>query len=293
MSRSRHAHLCVMATLAPLALTLLVACATPTEETDSSLPADSAVPVESGAADDALAPRPAEIDAPPEVGTEVDTAAPPEGVEAPPLSTSATIIKGLTCGLMHTLSYTSASCEGYRTSSYSSISETVGSNTINFSRKSTGDWGASSGNGFYHFTTTGNDNVSSSSTVMLPRGTACGLGHSKNYSSAYCYNVSTLTSCPSGWSWKGVYDTSASGGYWFWCEYQDPNSKCTSSSCYGSTNYVPQGTACGLGHNDYYYGTCVTSTISSSSKCPSGYTFRGWYDRGASSGHGMRWCEKD
>lgn len=215
--------------------------------------------------------------------------------QAEPLtvSSSATIPSGLVCGLMHSLSYTSASCEGYRTSSYSSFYDYIGSSSVRFYRRFQGDYGASSGNGFYAFAATSSYGVSSSRSVRLPKGTACGFGHSRNYSTAYCYDRYTIDGCPSGWTWRGVYDTSGSGAYWFWCEYQDPSSLCTSSSCYADSSDVPEGTVCGLGHNDYYYGTCVSSTISSSSKCPTGWTFHGWYDRGASSGHGMGWCEKD
>ena len=286
-----------MTRLATPALLILVAACNPTL-VDSADPADSATPSDSAAPQDGVReadadPALGQLSGAPDLAGDDGSDAPPADADAPPsVSGSATIIRGLTCGLMHTLSYSSASCEGYRTSTYSSFTESVGSSTETFYRKSTGDWGASSGDGFYHMSAGSNVNVSSSSTVALPKGTTCGLGHSKNYTSAYCYSTSTLSGCPTGWTWRYAYDTSSSGGYWFWCEYQDPYSKCSSSSCYGSSSYVPQGTTCGLGHNDYYYGTCAGKTISSSSSCPTGWTYRGWYDRGASSGHGMGWCEK-
>jgi len=205
-------------------------------------------------------------------------------------TTSSVLPQGLNCGLMYWRggsggSVESTSCNGYLTKSYSAIS--------NYSRTSSGDYGLSSGQGYYTMARTSSYGSTDPSKMKVPKGTVCGLGHSKNYPTATCMGYGSIASCPSGWNRRIGYDASSSGGYWHWCEYQDPSSLCTSSSCYGSNTYVPQGTVCGLGHNDWSYGSCTTKTISSSTSCPSGYTFYGWYDRGSSSGHGMGWCQKN
>lgn len=199
--------------------------------------------------------------------------------------------EGLTCGLIYYRgsieAVTDLYCGSYQTRRYSSISS--------YTRVSTGDWGLSSGQGYYHMDRNSNSsglNNSDSRSVYLPAGAVCGLGHSRNASSETCMGYTTLSSCPSGWTRRTATDDSASGGYWHWCEYQDPNNLCTASSCYASSS-LPRGTICGLGDNGGgAYGTCLGRTVTSGGACPSGYAFYGRYDRGASSGYGLGWCAK-
>jgi hypothetical protein len=209
--------------------------------------------------------------------------------------------QGLVCGLIYYLG-TGASIENlyceaddssgrytgtaYQTRSYGAIS--------GYTRLSTGDIGRSSGQGYYHMDRNSNATGlynSDSTRVFLPKGTACGLGHSANAPSETCMGSSTRYSCPTGWTRRT--DDGSGGNYWYWCEYQDPYSTCTSSGCYNATE-VPRGTVCGLGDNGASaYGTCLTRTVTGLGTCPSGWTFYGRNDYGAAAGYGLGWCAKN
>lgn len=200
--------------------------------------------------------------------------------------------QGLTCGLIYYLGTGAAVenlyCLTYQTKSYSSAG--------GYTRVSTGDYGRSSGQGFYHMDKNSNSTGlydSDSASVYIPAGAVCGLGHTANAPSETCMGVSTKSGCPSGWTYRTATDDSSGGHYWYWCEYQDPSKKCSTSSCYDSS-YIPKGTVCGLGDNGGTPGQCLGKPVTSSASCPSSsWTYYGNYDYGAKAGVGLAWCAKN
>jgi hypothetical protein len=165
-----------------------------------------------------------------------------------------------------------------------------------------GDLGNNSGYGFYHQELTapsygvGGNGLTTGPTDLfkLPYGTDCGFHHNQNSPAnlqtgvGTCMGYDAYVSCPTGWQRKTMYDANSSGGYFVWCEYEDPHEICIADpSCLQTAHNM--GLACGLGSDttDGQPGLCgeLGQNI-----CPSGWVPSGYFDDGRSSGQGLMVC---
>lgn len=142
----------------------------------------------------------------------------------------------------------------------------------------------------------GHGRLASDSTVattypdrfVLPQGTTCGFGTNESGNPQVpCLGADPQFGCPRGWSRKYAHDASGGGHNWYWCEYDDPNRFCT-GDCW--TGRLPRGILCGLTHNAEGTGTGLCNRQPTTSGCPSGWNFYGYYDYGRPSGQGLGWC---
>lgn len=196
---------------------------------------------------------------------------------------------GLTCGVAYTNGspVVDGACMGVRTLG--------GTPAFNYHIAFQGDFGLSSGQGFYsqNLSFSGGD-VSQPDFLELPKGTACGFKHSCQTSqNETCLGHDPFTDCPIGWTQRFGSDLNAPGGCIFaWCEYTDPHNVCTTSTC--EVTNVPLGLACGISDNDVsvgQQGQCLGGlTING---CPAGYVRHGFFDDGRSGGHGIGWCARE
>lgn len=159
---------------------------------------------------------------------------------------------------------------------------------------SDGDGGLSTNYGWYHQQWSVDDpNKPASDMWVLPAGTACGFEESCFRSGQTCLGMNARNGCPAGWTQKHAQDYGSTNGCGFyWCEYQDPNHLCTSSSCYMSQ--VPGGTICGI-TDSHSVGTgngglCMGLTPTVNNCASLGYNFFGFYDAGNSNGNGVGFC---
>lgn len=155
-----------------------------------------------------------------------------------------------------------------------------------------GDWGLKAGYGFahqYYATSSAGVDDYTSAYLKLPQGTACGFKHSQNTKLLKCMGHDPKTSCPPGWTQRYAGDSKSSGGYFQWCEYQDPHSYCNTTSCFAS---MPSGLACGVMHAAEATGVGYCNNVKITSGCPSGFTREGYYDWGRKAGQGIGWCRK-
>ena len=171
---------------------------------------------------------------------------------------------------------------------------------------SDGDFGASSGDGFYHQRlTSGVTDPALASSFVLPEGAACGFHHTRNSPGLTCmgYDAANYFSlpqdgpapgipgCPPGWIPQKAFDMSSDYGYWTWCEYQDPNHLSD-----GSPSVQPLGIACGIAHNrsgSATVGQCMgylTNNTSNRAFCPAPLASAAWRDMGEPSGVGLGFC---
>jgi hypothetical protein len=156
-----------------------------------------------------------------------------------------------------------------------------------------GDFGNSDGRGFWHQEyVNGVTDASVSARFNLPRGSTCGLHHTRNSPGKTCMGFDPAAGqCPAGWVARGGFDMSSDYGYWVWCEYQDPNNLGTGGS-WSAT--VPAGLACGVSHDDGGSpGYCLgidTRNPNGLANCPASMFRSGFYDDGRSSGRGLGWC---
>jgi hypothetical protein len=162
-----------------------------------------------------------------------------------------------------------------------------------YSREFTGDLGMPAHAGFYHqalFQSTQPAVNAGTARLAIPRGTVCGLGHSRNDPYTLCagYTIAMPNGCPAGWTKRTAPDAD-SGDHWFWCEYQDPFALCPPGVC--RTN-VPEGAVCGLSYTGKVDGICE-GRVNAVNGCPAGWTRRGPRDEGAPSGVGLAWCERN
>lgn len=163
--------------------------------------------------------------------------------------------------------------------------------------------GLYSGEGYYAQELAGSaGDVSRPDWLELPQGTACGFRETANdapgnirclgrvpWGFTTMYNNIPL-GCPVGWTYRIGSDRGASSGQNFgWCEYGDPNGLCPPGSACASNQ--PAGLACGVTDTDHRSGSCLGLNPVTQG-CPTGYTFHGFYDAGASSGQGIGWCAK-
>lgn len=193
---------------------------------------------------------------------------------------------GLTCGL----SYRNGSnwiadetCDYDRTLSSAAHA--------NWTKVSDGDHGLASGSGYYHQRLNVESGLISPSTAdwaSLPQGTACGFKHTANSTAERCFGYDAQYQCPYGWTRRTAADAKSGGHYWAWCEYQDIHNVCPAgSACAVSGQY--QGTVCGITDTQIWDGTCLGKSTAGK-ECPSGYRWRGAWDNGRSSGHGLAYC---
>jgi hypothetical protein len=211
------------------------------------------------------------------------------------ISSYLTFPQGTVCGLSHTgMSDTYFACEN-NTWRGGAIPVDPGYGLV-----FTGDWGMPSGQGFAHespFYGTPSSYNYASHDLPIPRGTVCGLKHSKNAPHETCMGYDAMNACPAGWLPMRAYDTASqtwpwdTPGYWAWCEYQDVTAACPGTKCDGN---VPRGTACGLA---YVNGNTATTMghcegVSPTVGCPPGWVKFGPRDQGAPSGSGLMWCAK-
>jgi hypothetical protein len=169
-----------------------------------------------------------------------------------------------------------------------------------------GDFGASSGDGFYHQRlVNGVTDPAQASTFVLPHGTACGLHHTHNSPGLTCMGFDAakglgldqdgdapgIPGCPPGWAAKAALDRNSPNRYWAWCEYLDSNHLSR-----GNPSVQPLGVACGLSHNDRVvgaFGHCMgysTYSTGSESNCPPGMRTSRWRDMGEPSNIGLGFC---
>jgi hypothetical protein len=207
--------------------------------------------------------------------------------------------QGLVCGLSYATSnqfgivipVADESCNGFRTLSNSAAP--------GFHIATDGDTGLSGLNppGFKHQAKTSSDpgiTATNSDQLFLPRGAACGFKHTCRDNGETCLGFDARVGCPAGFSPRAANDANASSGCnYVWCEYQDPHQLCTSASCF--FNSEPQGLACGITDNDKNNGNCLGDQVAAS-RCStlSGnpYFFKGFYDAGRGSGHGVGFCTR-
>lgn len=194
---------------------------------------------------------------------------------------------GFTCGVAYKNGspVVDGACQGAHTLS--------GTPAFNFHIVSEGDFGLSSGNGFFSQALSfSSGDVSQPDFLELPKGTACGFKHTCNSRNETCLGNDPATSCPIGWMRRSGSDINASSGCnYVWCEYQDPHNLCTTATC--EITNAPLGLACGISDNDMgtlQQGQCLGGLTVNG--CPLGYTRHGFFDSGRSSGHGIGWCSR-
>jgi hypothetical protein len=171
---------------------------------------------------------------------------------------------------------------------------------------SDGDYGAASGDGFYHQRlTSGVTDPSLASSFVLPRGAACGFHHTRNSPGLTCMGYDPakyfgltqdgpapgIPGCPPGWNPQKAFDMSSDYGYWTWCEYQDPNHLSD-----GQPSVQPLGIACGIAHNHSVLGTVgecmgyITNNSSNRAFCAAPLAASAWRDMGEPSNVGLGFC---
>lgn len=193
------------------------------------------------------------------------------------------------------------SCVGTVTATAYSNTDGAGTQYVRTTGVATGHHNASDGDrgqpvnfGFYHQaqkSSTGD--VSDTSWLMLPKGTACGFKETGNNSSETCYGHDPKYGCPPDWDPKIGTDSSAPAGTNFaWCEYRDDHTLCPVGSASAFAN-LPSGTACGITDNTRNNGRCLDK-LAPTQGCPDGGWVRStsFYDAGDTNGHGIGWCVK-
>ena len=185
---------------------------------------------------------------------------------------------GTVCGLTHTRNGGSL-CEGH---------DAQTSCPTGYTQRAGGDWGLSSGEGFYWCeVTSGTDSPDVSG---LPDGTVCGLEHATNGPvAADCMGYdATAGSCPSGWTaMYGGDDGAAAGQGFYWCEL---TSGCEDASCLSTGQ---SGLACGLGYDTESHGRCLSESPVETEACPTGTTYHALGDWGRGSGECYAACSTD
>jgi hypothetical protein len=118
-----------------------------------------------------------------------------------------------------------------------------------------GDFGNYTGFGYRHQTfDAGIKDLLQSANFVLPKGAACGFHHTKNSPGETCMGfhpeqafmllAPIVKGCPEGWTPRQAGDANSGGGFWAWCEYDDPH-----HLSIGGPIAQAVGVACGISHN--------------------------------------------
>jgi hypothetical protein len=197
--------------------------------------------------------------------------------------------------------YVTGSVNGYRTLVLNSSNKTfLTASAPGWLNRQEGDLGNNATFGFYHQELTspanGGTGLTSGPTDLfkLPYGTDCGFHHNQNSPAnlstgiGTCMGYDANISCPSGWTRKTMYDSNSSGGYFVWCEYDDPHYICANDpSCLQTAHDT--GMACGLGSDTADGNPGVCGEIGAN-LCPTSWTPSGYFDDGRPSGQGLMVC---
>lgn len=173
----------------------------------------------------------------------------------------------------------------------------LGSNTLQangdgFLVRSDGDYGASTGSGFYHqeLASGGVVDPALSDRLKLLPGAACGFHHTRNTPGRTCMGLDPVSACPNGWLTRRHFDMSSNTGYFVWCEYQDPRGLCSGQAsgqavteCEAKASFI--GYAVSINSNTDRGGTAIANGGS----CQS-WTRSPYFDVGRPAGKGISWC---